>query len=51
MNQVQEVITRSGRIDVLINNAGFSYIGLNEACTLADLQQQCVGRSAVSSST
>ena len=37
---VQEVITRSGRIDVLINNAGFSYIGLNEACTLADLQQQ-----------
>ncbi len=37
---VQEVITRSGAIDVLINNAGFGYIGLNEACTLADLQQQ-----------
>ena len=37
---VQEVITRSGRIDVVINNAGFGYIGLNEACTLADLQHQ-----------
>jgi short-subunit dehydrogenase len=37
---VQEVITRSGHIDVLINNAGFGYIGLNEACTLADLQHQ-----------
>ena len=37
---VREVITRAGRIDVLINNAGFSYIGLNEACTLADLYHQ-----------
>jgi NAD(P)-dependent dehydrogenase (short-subunit alcohol dehydrogenase family) len=37
---VQEIITHSGRIDVLINNAGFGYIGLNEACTLADLQHQ-----------
>ena len=37
---MQEVITRSGRIDVLINNAGFSYIGLTEACTLADFQHQ-----------
>ena len=37
---VQEVIARSGRIDVLINNAGFSYIGLNEAYTLEDLQRQ-----------
>ena len=37
---VQELITRSGHIDVLINNAGFGYIGLNEACTVADLQHQ-----------
>lgn len=37
---VQEVIARSGRIDVLVNNAGFGYIGLNEACTLEDLQRQ-----------
>jgi NAD(P)-dependent dehydrogenase (short-subunit alcohol dehydrogenase family) len=37
---VQGIITRSGRIDALINNAGFGYIGLNEACTVADLQHQ-----------
>lgn len=37
---VQDVIARSGRIDVLINNAGFSYIGLNEAHTVEDLQRQ-----------
>ena len=37
---VQEVITRSGHIDVLINNAGFGYMGLNETCTLGDLQHQ-----------
>ena len=37
---VQDVIARSGRIDVLINNAGFSYVGLNEAHTVEDLQRQ-----------
>lgn len=37
---VQDVITGSLHIDVLINNAGFGYIGLNEAHTIADLQDQ-----------
>ena len=37
---VQRVIARTGRLDILINNAGFGYTGLNEAYTLADVQRQ-----------
>src|SRR5215470_20373554 len=37
---VQRVIARTGRLDILINNAGVGYTGLNEAYTLADVQRQ-----------
>ena len=36
---VDEVARRTGRIDVLINNAGFGAIGLTEAYTLEQFQQ------------
>src|SRR5215475_12196626 len=37
---VQTVFARAGRIDVLINNAGFGIAGLNETYTLEDVQRQ-----------
>ena len=37
---VEEVVRREGRIDVLVNNAGLTYIGLTEACTLEDVQRE-----------
>jgi NAD(P)-dependent dehydrogenase (short-subunit alcohol dehydrogenase family) len=32
-NAVQEVIQKAGRIDVLVNNAGVSYVGITETFT------------------
>ena len=37
---VQAVIARTGRIDVLINNAGIGIAGLNETYTVEDVQRQ-----------
>lgn len=37
---VSEVIDRSGRVDVLVNNAGFGYMGPTETFTLDQIQQQ-----------
>jgi NAD(P)-dependent dehydrogenase (short-subunit alcohol dehydrogenase family) len=37
---VEEVVRRKARIDVLVNNAGLTYIGLTEACTLEDVQRE-----------
>ena len=37
---VSEVIERSGRVDVLVNNAGFGYMGPTETFTLDQIQQQ-----------
>jgi len=37
---VQSVIARTGRIDVLINNAGFGVAGLNETYTVEDVERQ-----------
>jgi NAD(P)-dependent dehydrogenase (short-subunit alcohol dehydrogenase family) len=36
---VQQMLSQTGRIDVVVNNAGFMLIGLSEACTLEQLQQ------------
>ncbi len=37
---VSKVIDRSGRVDVLVNNAGFGYMGPTETFTLDQIQQQ-----------
>ena len=37
---VIEIIDRSGRVDVLVNNAGFGYMGPTETFTLEQIQQQ-----------
>ena len=37
---VQTVIARTGRMDVLINNAGFGVAGLNETYTVEDVRRQ-----------
>jgi NAD(P)-dependent dehydrogenase (short-subunit alcohol dehydrogenase family) len=37
---VEEAIKRAGRINVLVNNAGLTHIGLTEACTLEDVQRE-----------
>jgi NAD(P)-dependent dehydrogenase (short-subunit alcohol dehydrogenase family) len=36
---VRETIERAGRIDVLINNAGFGYVGLLESFTIEQVQR------------
>src|SRR5262249_29806630 len=36
---IREVIARAGRVDVLVNNAGFGYGGLTETFTLAQVQK------------
>jgi NAD(P)-dependent dehydrogenase (short-subunit alcohol dehydrogenase family) len=36
---VEEVLRRAGRIDVLINNAGFAYSGITETFTSAQIQK------------
>jgi NAD(P)-dependent dehydrogenase (short-subunit alcohol dehydrogenase family) len=35
---VQQVVDRSGRIDVVVNNAGVMVVGLSEACTLDQMR-------------
>lgn len=37
---VDEIISRHGRIDVVVNNAGYGTFGLNETYTLEQIQQQ-----------
>lgn len=37
---VSEVVAAHGRIDVLVNNAGFSMAGFAEDCSLAELREQ-----------
>jgi NAD(P)-dependent dehydrogenase (short-subunit alcohol dehydrogenase family) len=36
---VQHILERSGRIDVVVNNAGVMVIGLSEACTVDQMRQ------------
>lgn len=36
---VAQIINQTGRIDVVVNNAGFMVVGLSEACTLEQLQR------------
>jgi NAD(P)-dependent dehydrogenase (short-subunit alcohol dehydrogenase family) len=38
-NAVSAVIDQAGRIDVLVNNAGFAYIGITETYTVEQAQQ------------
>src|SRR5262245_9626901 len=36
---VQQVVDSTGRIDVVVNNAGVMVVGLSEACTLDQMRQ------------